>query len=330
MHSTGIVLSRPATPCDIPRSAWTCADERADDQGLRPKRSPDEDERRDDREPRLSVGSRDRLAPLSSLTRRLGGARQFSPPRPGRRAAMRSSSPSAGKRYDGPWTWTAATISPRASAIGRRDGADPSRTRRGPRRGRRGGPREAAQQRGGVGERARRERLQRLREVAGEHRCRQLGEEDLPGRDGVERDPRAGPVADLDRVRVRRLDLVDVLDGPAVADGDARGLAELARPGRRASGGRSRRCPGLAEALGDRQQVRPEPVAALAGDLLDGALGGERGKEARGRRFRDVGTRTATSLTPSGPSASAREHGERARGCSGLPIVGLDMGPSLG
>src|SRR4029453_10637928 len=32
--------------------------------------------------------------------------------------AIPASAPSAGRRYDGPWTWIAATTSPRASAIG--------------------------------------------------------------------------------------------------------------------------------------------------------------------------------------------------------------------
>src|SRR6185295_14801601 len=50
------------------------------------------------------------------------------------------------------------------------------------------------QQRRGIRERLRGERLERLGEVAREHGSGHLRQEDLAGRDGVERDPRACPV----------------------------------------------------------------------------------------------------------------------------------------
>ncbi len=60
---------------------------------------------------------------------------------------------------------------------------------------------QALEERARVRQRVRREPLERLGEVAGEHRRRQLGEEDLARRHSVERDPRPGPVANLHGVR---------------------------------------------------------------------------------------------------------------------------------
>src|SRR4029079_18713990 len=103
-----------------------------------------------------------------------------------------------------------------------------------------------------------------------------LGEEDLPGRDRVEGDAGARPVAHLYRVRVRRLHLVDVLDGPAIANRHPGGLRELRREveQRRACDGDD--VPRLAQAGRDGEQVGPEAIATLAGNLLDRALRGER------------------------------------------------------
>src|SRR4029079_3479874 len=53
------------------------------------------------------------------------------------------------------------------------------------------------QQRRGIRERLRSERLERLREIAREHGGGHLGQEDLAGRHGVERNPGARPVANL-------------------------------------------------------------------------------------------------------------------------------------
>ena len=76
-----------------------------------------------------------------------------------------------------------------------------------------------------IGERPRREPLERLSEVPGERRGGELGEEHLARRHRVERDARSGPVTNLDRVR--RLDLVDVMGRPAIANRQPRRLAEL-------------------------------------------------------------------------------------------------------
>ena len=119
------------------------------------------------------------------------------------------------------------------------------------------------------------------------------------------RDPRAGPVADLDRVRAippgRRSarSSPSGIDSPAASPSSAASSTRYGRAidddaaasaGRRARGSRS----------------GPEAVARVARDLFDGALGGERTEQPRGRDFgmRDA---VATSVTPSGPSA------ERAR-----------------
>jgi hypothetical protein len=170
---------------------------------------------------------------------------------------------------------------------------------------------EALQQRARVGQRAVSERLERLREVAGEHRRGELRQEHLAGGHGVQRNPGARPVADLDLVGVRRLDLVDVLHRPAVADGHAGGLAELGGQLRDRGAGNRDDVPRFAEAGRDREEIRPEAVAPLTGDLFDGSLGGEGSKQACGGRFRDVG-RGADLADPERPICERTEHGEGA------------------
>ena len=154
-----------------------------------------------------------------------------------------------------------------------------------------------------VGEGPRREALQRPAEVALDAAGDAEGQEHLPGRDGVHRHARAGPVADRDRVR--RVDLVDVVD--EAPSGTDRPAASPASAASSSSVGRA-----TADERSGRRRARPRAsrAAARAGsacrrDLLDRALAAERRRAAGRPWISGSPARSATSVTPSGPSASA-------------------------
>ena len=246
--------------CDIPRSACTWPDERADDQrlrsGTRARRARGPRRRRASgrRSPPRRLGSTAGHPPVTR--RRAAGRRSARPPSaPPRRSA--SSSPGGREPVRRPVDVHRGDDLGARVGDRRRHGADPDRVLV-EHPGVTVAPDvpEPLQERAGVRQGARREGLEGLREVPGEHRRRELREEDLAGRHRVQRDPRAGPVADLHRVRVRGFDLVDVLDGPAVANRHARRLAELG--GEATSVGR---------AIATMSQVspRPEAIASRSG-----------------------------------------------------------------
>ena len=106
-------------------------------------------------------------------------------------------------------------------------------------------------------------------------------------------------------------DLVDVVDGPAVGNGQPGRLAELAGE-RHERGMRDRDEPaGVAEAGRERERSGPEPVARLAGDLFDGALALERGEHPRRGGLREADT-TGDVGDPDRPVRERAEHGEGA------------------
>ena len=140
----------------------------------------------------------------------------------------------------------------------------------------------------------------------------------------MERDPRAGPVADRDRVRA--VDLVDVVDQVAVADRQAGGLtrpqprASPATDGRRAASDARRR----------RAEPRGSAAAAPGGSACRQAPARRRlrgpARRAAARPWTSAGpTRSATSVTPIGPSASAPRTA-KARSMDWT----LDIGPLSG
>ncbi len=140
---------------------------------------------------------------------------------------------------------------------------------------------ETPAQRGRVNDRGRREGLERSREEPVERVRGERGEHDLTGGDGVHRDARSGPVADLDLMR--RSDLIDVVDDAAVRHGDAGNLAD-----RRSQLGQV--WPRDGNQVASRHVARrevgdpgTEPVAGPAGLLLDGAFVPECGQQARSR-----------------------------------------------
>ena len=208
----------------------------------------------------------------------------------GDRRPSAASRPGAGKRYDGPWTWTAATTSPLASAIARRDRGDAL-----------GelvvGPGEAVELRPRGAARGGRVGSVIVRAVKRSSGSREVALDAAGG--GWARNTRpdetacigmrdAGPVADPDRVRVgcrpgRR-------SGPSRRRGSTARRPRRSTPrARRGAAGRSRRGSRVEpRPVGERLDPRPEPVAGVARDLLDGALAGERREHPRGGRLRQV------------------------------------------
>ena len=133
------------------------------------------------------------------------------------------------------------------------------------------------------------------------------------------------PVQSRTETGFGRVHLLDVVDEVAVGDAQAGRLADASRPAPRATAARaSPVCASAGSARGERDQPGSQPVPRVARDLFHDTFAGER-REQAGRRGLGSSARSATSVTPIGPSASAPRTA-KARSMDWT----LDIGPLLG